>query len=272
LSAAADALNGGSPRDAVASQTEAVEKLDQIYRAVVPFPDLVQRSVATEQGLVDQVAPAAENPGQKDLPDLDEPAWNQRLLAGWADELAPKAEQGLKGLENVDPSTFVAASQGRSQPAGPGAQAKPDAEAMKKRLEGLKQSMEKAVELGPKVHDLANEAAEQLAGKKPAEALPKQEEALKLLKQIAEPLPKQNQEQQPQQQQKQNQDQRGDQKQNQQKSSQDQKQDSRQPQDLSKRQAEAVLRKVRQRQRDRREQEKQIERQIYRPGAVEKDW
>jgi hypothetical protein len=282
MTQAADELRDGSPGDAVAPQTEAVEKLDQIYRAVVPFPQLVQRAITTEQGLVDQVAPAAENPKEagkpkeKDQLDFDDAAWNQRLLAGWADVLAPKAEQGLKGLEQLDPSTLTAPPQGGSQPAGPNPQKqpKPDAEAMKKQLEGLKQSMKKAVELGPRVHDLAVEAAKQLADKHAAAALPKQQEALKLLKETAEPLPKQKQQQQ---QKDQGQKKRGDQKKNQQQSDQGRKQkegkqEKSKPQDLSRRRAEAVIRKVRQRQRERRELTKQLQRQIYRPGAVEKDW
>ncbi len=59
---AADDLQGGSPDEAAQAQKEAVEKLDRIYGAIVPFADLVGRAIATEQGLVDRVAPVAEKP------------------------------------------------------------------------------------------------------------------------------------------------------------------------------------------------------------------
>ena len=267
--AAADELSGGSATDAVGSQAEAVEKLDQIYQVVVPFPNLVGRAIATEQGLIDQVAPAVENPDEAESLDSDESAWTQRLVAGWAEALAPKAEQGLKGLENFDPSAMAPPPGGAPQPGGPNAQTLPDAEAMKKQIEGLKQSMQKAVELGPKIHDLADEAATHLEEEEPVQALPKQEEALKLLKEIADSLPQQDQQQQGDEQQDQ---QQGDQKQQQQPSGQDQEQPQREPRDLSKRQAESVLRKARERQRERRDMQKQLDRQMYRPGAVEKDW
>jgi len=260
---AADELHGSSVTDAVDSQTEAVEKLDRIYVAVVPFPSLVQRAIGTQEGLIDRVAPAVENPDQEDQLDSGESAWDQRFVAGWAETLAPKAQQGLKGLETFDPSA-VAPSPGGSQPPGT-----PDPEVMKKQMEGLRQSMEKAVELGPKVHKLAREAATRLEENKPAEALPKQEEALKLLKEIADPLPKQDQQQQGDQKQDK---QQGDQKQDQQQQSGAEQKQARRPQDLSQRQAEAVLRKARERQRERRELEKQLQQHMYRPGAVEKDW
>lgn len=265
---AADELHGSSVVDAVASQAEAVEKLDQIYTAVVPFPGLVQRAIGVEQGLIDQVAPAVENPDDQQPFDLSEPAWDQRFVAGWSEALVPKAEQALKGLEGLDPST-MAASPGASSPGSPNAGA-PDPETMKKmqeEMEGLKQSMEKAIELGPKVHELTDQSATHLEEEKPAEALPKQEEALKLLKEIADPLAKQDQQQQGDQ----DQDQGDQEKQNQEQSGDKERQD-RQRRDPSRSQAEAVLKKARERQRERRDLEKQLQQHVYRRGAVEKDW
>lgn len=262
---AADELHGSSVVDAVGSQAEVVEKLDRVYTAVVPFPGLVQRAIGTEQALIDQVAPAVENPDERQPLDSSETAWEQRFVAGWAEALAPKAEQALKGLEGLDPSAMASTADG----AQPGA---PDPEAMKKieeEREGLKQSMEKAVELGPKVFELTGQSATHLDEEKPAEALPKQEEALKLLKEIADPLPKQDQQQQGDQQQDQEEDDQ--EKQNQEQSGEKQQQD-RQPRDASQQQAESVLKKVRERQRDRRDLEKRLQQHIYRRGAVEKDW
>jgi len=266
---AANELQDGSPGDAAGLQTEAVDRLDRIYQTVVPFADLVQRAIATEQGIVDQVAPAAEDPDASEQFDFDELAWNQRFVADWVDVLALKAEQGLKGLENLDSSAMVAPPPDGSELADSDAQTKSDAEAMKQQLEGLNQSMEKAVELGPQVRDLAREAAEQLAERNFTQALPKQQEALKLLREVADLLPKQNQQQQ---QGNQDQDQQGNQKQDQQQSGQEPRQDKRPPQDVSKRQAETILRKVRERQRQRHELDRALQKRIHRPGAVEKDW
>jgi hypothetical protein len=107
-----------------------------------------------------------------------------------------------------------------------------------------------------------------LKNEQPAAALPDQEEALKLFREIADLLPKQPPQdgasQEPQQEQP--------------KEPQDQ-QSKRQPeagkpppQELSQQQAEALMRKVRER--DRQYREKQQELQQFRRGAVavEKDW
>ena len=261
---AADQLADEDPADAVRSQTDAVDKLDQIYLGVVPFANLVQRAIQTQQGLVDQVAPAVENPGEQEGLDLGETAWNQRFVARWSEILPAKARQGLEKLQAAGPGA-TAPLRKDDQGGGYGGYS----EAINKTQEGLKQSMEKAVELGPKVQELTAEAADKLEEEKPDEALSKQEEALKLLKEIADPLPKQEQQdgQQGDQQQPKQEQQR-----DQQQSGQQQDQQARRPQDLSKQQAEAVLRKARERQRERRELEKQLQQYLYRPGTVEKDW
>ena len=40
IEAAAGQLHAGKPSEAIKPQTEAVEKLNQIYRAVAPYPNL----------------------------------------------------------------------------------------------------------------------------------------------------------------------------------------------------------------------------------------
>ena len=117
-----------------------------------------------------------------------EAAWNQEFVTHYGEILAPLAKEGLKQLE----ATPVPAA-----PAGPPSsnRAAPALHRCRRTPETarrLKRSMEKAVELGPKVEKLSGEAVQLLRDRKPAEALPKQQEALKLLKEIAEPLPKQD--------------------------------------------------------------------------------
>ncbi len=278
---------------AAQSQAKAVEKLDQIYMAVAPFPHLVQRSVRTEQGLVDQSIAVVEKPdesAERDRsgePDFAEMAWNQRFVAGWSQIMVPKAKQGLKNLD-AKLNAMAAAPPAAQTPQSGSPQPATDPEARKKQLEGLRglrKSMEKAVELAPKVHELTTQAVTDLKQERPADALPKQEEALKLLKEIAEPLPKKNQQQDQKKDQKKNQqkDQKKDQKKDkkdqnkqdkQKKDQQKQNQQKKQPKprDLSKKQAEAVLRKARQRQREHEDMKKRLQRLLYQPGKVEKDW
>jgi Ca-activated chloride channel family protein len=270
MAAAAGALGDGAVDEATGDQTEAVENLDQIFMGVVPFPALVQRAIETERELIDQVTPIVEKPDEEGAADgteldLAEAGWNQDIVAGWARVLGPKAEQSLKQLEAMGEAAL-------SGPAGQGqVQQTTDPEAVKKQLEGLRQSMQKAIELGPKVGELAGEAADHLKDEKAADALPKQEEALELLKEIADPLPEPEQKQGDQQQD-QDQQQQKDQQDQKDQSGQDQQQQKQRQQELSRQQAEAVLRKVRERQRDRRDLQKQLQQYMGPPGEVEKDW
>jgi len=262
IQTAAGQLHAGKPADAAKPQTEAVEKFNQLYRAVAPYPGLLGRAVATQEGLQarqDPKGPAA--PGAP--PDAAENAWNQDFVTRYSETLVPLAKEGLKQLQS-GPAT---------PPTTPpkGAQGAPavDPAEMEKQREGLRQSMEKAIELGPKVEKLSGEAVELLRDRKPAEALPKQQEALRLLKEIAEPLPKQN----PPQDQKQ-QDQNKQERNKQEQGKQDQKQPDpkEQQQEASQQQAEAAIRQVEDRQQQRKEMEKQLQRYLSRPGNVEKDW
>src|SRR5208282_5146046 len=63
IDAAAAKLHAGKSSEAVKPQTDVVEKFNQMYRAVVPYPSLVGRAVATQQGLVDASSPPAESQG-----------------------------------------------------------------------------------------------------------------------------------------------------------------------------------------------------------------
>ena len=140
----------------------------------------------------------------------------------------------------------------------------------------MKRSMEKAVELGPKVEKLSAEAAQLLRDRKSAEALPKQQEALKLLKEIAEPLA-------------QAESQAGSESNKTRtsririasriKKQQDQKttgpeagSEATAARATRKQQAEAAIRQVQERQQKRQEMEKQLQQYMSRPGKVDKDW
>lgn len=272
MTAAADQLDTQSPDRAAEQQATALEKLDQIYMAVVPFANLVQRAVNTQQGLVHSSGAAVESLDAEDSPEVDyaEMAFNQRYISRWAEILGPKAEHERQQLESAPPSAGLLATTPLS--GGPATTQAPDPQQAQEQTEALKKSMEKAIELAPQVHKLSVEAVGHLDQQEPKAALPKQEEALKLLKEIADPLPKQDQQQQGDQQQNQDQqDQQQQQDQNQQDENRQQNQ-QRQQQEMSRQQAESVLRKARQRQREHRDEQRRLQQAVGGPVGVDKDW
>ncbi len=288
MSDAADALRDTAAGDADEPQREAVETLDRIYMAVVPWAKLVQRAVQSQQELVDRVEPLTNvGDNKQDFP-FDEAAWDQRFVARWAEILPAKAKNALKQLEAMAAGPAAAAP--GSSPDGP------DPAEAKKQAEAMAEAMEEAIEAGPKIHDLTLEAAGHLQEKQPAEALPKQQEALALLKEILESLPKQtpqqsqDQDQQKQQNQdgerepkpdragqeeKQQQKQREQQQEKQNPSRENQKKQppqARQQKDMPKEKAEAMIRRVRDRQRQRQERQRELRQMYIRRVPVEKDW
>jgi hypothetical protein len=282
---AADNLDGESVDDAVGLQADAVAGLDQIYMAVVPFPGMVTRGVATQEELINRVAPAMESGGEAvdeeveddetvddaNRPELDAPeaAWDQRFVAGWGGILPGKAEHGMKNLDAIDPAAMAGVAGQNSQQPAPDPAA---AQKQQEQLDQLKTAMEKAVELGPQIYALAQDASGHLEKEELADALPKQEEALKLWKEIADLLPKQNpQEQCKNPSQDENQDDQQDQEQSDD-SQQQQPQPQPSPQDISKQQAESVLRKARDQEKKRRHLEKEVQKYLFRAHAVERDW
>jgi hypothetical protein len=265
IEAAAGQLHAGKPAETVKPQTEVVEKFNQLYRAVAPYPNLLGRAVAAQQGLASsQVEKGSAAGAPQDAP---ESAWNQDFVTRYSEVLVPLAKEGLKQLQSVAPTPPAASPQ--SAQGGPAV----NPEEIQKQREGMQRSMEKAVELGPKVETLAREAAQRLRDRKPAEASPKQQEALKLLKEIAEPLPKQKPppQQNPKDQNKQNQNKQDQNKQDPKQQNQKQ-QEQKQQQEDSQQQAEAAIRQVQERQQKRQEMGKQLQQYLSRPGKVEKDW
>ncbi|MBI3273335.1 MAG: hypothetical protein HYZ53_30380 [Planctomycetes bacterium] len=272
MGAAADRLGVFALGPAVTSQGEALEHLDRLFAALAPFPKLVGKSVEFEQGIVSRTAPlvegqgapaAAPSGGPAPAGETRELAWDQTRVGTWAEALVYKAKEGLKGLDSSPPAPA---------PAPPGPGNGPDPEALKKRTEALRTSFQKAVELAPKVRVLATEATESLEADKPPDALPKEEEALKLLKEIAESLPKQdpkNQDQKKDEQKKDEQQKKQDERKNQ---GQQGSQGDQKPGELSKEDAEALLKKVRERERKHNEREKEMEGALGGPGNVDKDW
>ena len=263
---ASDRLDDQELPDAVGGQTEALDALNEIYSVIAPFQHVLQKATANEDRLVNSSKAIVDQPEEADSDDArptdyPELARDQRRVEGWSEILPMKADAELKRLEAA-PS---APSSPKVVPVVPGT----DPEQAEQAKDALKKSLEKAKELGPKIQDLCDEAAISLEKEDAGAALPKQEEALKLLKEIAESLPKQPQQNQNQNDQQQQDDQKKQPKQ--QPSDSDQQQQQRR-QDPSRQQAEAVLRKVREREREHREIQKKLGRYLRGGIVVDKDW
>ncbi|MBI4566198.1 MAG: VWA domain-containing protein [Planctomycetes bacterium] len=235
-----------SGRDA---QARALEALERIWLAAAPFEKVLSRAIQVEKSVVERTTPLVE---EKDLPDLKPLIRDQAQVRDFAAALPPKAEQGLQAL------------QARPEPQGQDEQEK---EKQRQQLDALRQAYQKAIELGPRIQEQAEGARSDLETAQPKEALPKEEEALKLLREIENLLPKDQQQQDPQNDQKDQQDQKDDSKD--QTKNQDQQQKKPEP---SQQRAEALLRKVKERERDYREKQKELQGVIRGRVPVERDW
>ncbi|HEY4759443.1 MAG TPA: hypothetical protein VIH42_02565 [Thermoguttaceae bacterium] len=310
MSKSADSLAGGILPEAIESQTQAVETIDQIFMAVAPYVNLVQRGINRQEELIDQGPPAIDG---------NEAAWKQRFIARYGRILSVKARRELEQLESMPgakqgpqtqtddgakPEEADKSPPEKDQYAATAATSADDVHSLAAgQQRDLKEALQMGITSAPKVEKLAEEAAALLEEDKRQEALPKQQEALKLLKEMLPKLQQQQQDNQNQEQQdqknkdqnkkdqnkqtqndkdkkdqdKQNQqNQQGQNKQDQQKKdaekNQQQQQQAQKQRDPSKEQADAVLSRARQRREQYREMEKAIEGYLYRPEKLEKDW
>jgi hypothetical protein len=219
---AADSLAGGSFSQAGESQSQAVETIDQIFMAVAPYANLVQRGINRQEELINQ-SPAAEKqaiateqnasakPAQhqpeaqarnsKPPFDGNEAAWNQRFIARYGRILSAKARRELEKLDSMPSAKQEPPKSATSTVPNANSEQAPDKdrpgsdEQLKadEQRRDLKEALQLGVQSAPKVEKLADQSALLLEENKPDEALPKQQEALKLLKDM---LPKQQQQEQ----------------------------------------------------------------------------
>jgi hypothetical protein len=149
-----------------------------------------------------------------------------------------------------------------------------------KQAEGLARSMELAVQLAPEAEQHSQAAVDRLSQQQ--EAVTEQQETHRILKQIAEPLVDEDQDQQDQDQQNQDnnkqdqqQDENGDQEeQNQEEQNNDQQQPNEEQQDAQSKQdkAESVLRQARERERQHKDLQKQLRAILGQRIKVDRDW
>ncbi len=259
---AADQLAESAYTGAVDLQRRVLDNLNQIYMVVASFSDIVQKALSTQQGLLDRSRTLEEAEQEEQSADYSDLSWNQAQVAQFGRLLPLKATAELTHLD-AQAAALNGAQDDRTGPAV-------DPQAAQKQIEGLRASMNKAIELGPQVEKLAQEAADSLSEEKVADALPKQQRALVLLQEIADPLPKQEQPNQEDKNQQQQQQQQQQQKNEQQQTNQPQQQQPRR--DLSREQALSVLRRVRERERKHREMQKNLQQFLAPPLTVDRDW
>ena len=217
--------------------------------------------------------PAAQQTATQAGPQFDfsEQARRQSRVADWCRMQSLKAEREMPQIEAQVQSLGAT-------PQAPGGQPPAqDPQQALQQLQAVQASMAKAVELAPQAQAAAAEAARQLDSQDIAAALTEQQRALELLKQISEPLPKQDSSDQQNKQDQQDKQNREDQKQDapqQQDASQQQQQQQQQnaSQQLSRQQALSVLRRARERERKHRQAQKQLQRFLSSPVRVDRDW
>ena len=300
---AASLLSAHDLPSAADAQTGVLDSLEEIYGAIVPYPDLLSRAVSTQQSLVDDssrmtegtISPDEEvdspSPREADqqsdpsLPesdtdyppvDLAEQQREQFLVQQWSQLLPIKAEQGLAQLQAEPHVPQNAANSGSAA----------DSEQQAQQRKALEESMQKAIELSPRVHEFASAAVADLEKEDAESALPNQEEALKLLKEIAEPLPKQQNQQDQNQPGEDQEDQQDEQSQDgagqnledqedqprQNEQQQSQRGEEQQQRQMTPQQAEALMSKVRERQREHQQQKKRMRGYLRGPTKVDRDW
>ena len=226
----------------------------------------------TGQGKSEQEAAELAS-GDADYSELE---WQQTQIGEWSRMLSLKAKSELPGVEaqlqtaetqesevdDEEPSTIADSTRPSGTDVDPHAQ-----------LEALQKSLQKAIELAPKVEELSSAAAGRLASSDPAAALPEQQQALKLLREIAEPLRQENQQQDQEQNQPNNQENKAEPPQpSEQQQQPGDSQDQQQPEESPQQRAESTLRRARERARQHRDLTKQLQQMIGGRAGVDRDW
>ncbi len=207
VGAANDALREAQGKSALEAATTIVEGVDYLKSRLSSFEAIVQNGVKKQESLCKEnpSVPINEESGEKsvgppEIADLDEQAWEQEFVAVWMPLMLDKAKQ-------------------ESPPS--------DTPEAKQQTENLQKAKELAIQYGPEIESLAADAVKFLREKNPENALPKQNRALELLREIFKPL-QQDQEQKQKQDQKQDEEKKQDQEQ---KQDEEKKQDQNQQQD-----------------------------------------
>ncbi|MEZ6043658.1 MAG: hypothetical protein R3C20_24435 [Planctomycetaceae bacterium] len=320
MTAASRKLLEGDLTRAEQLQRTSLDRLDDMNLVISSFPQLVQQSLSHQRKLAD-FSRDTKDPGVVSDIDILNQAWKQSQVTKWAAVMKLKAEAELPSLENQVAAAHPASTDELSEDSPDGADesqsdngvetatVEDSAEAAQQQLSNLMAAMKKAIELSPLIQEESQTATSHLQTGDLPSAFPHQEEAYARLKEIADLLPpqeeqqqnpdQQNSDQDKEEQQKQDdsgnpdQDQSGDgndsEKNQQQDSNQqsgsddqggdqqkndrsDQQQSSENKTDSSEQRAMSVLRMARERERQHRELQKKLQQMIGGRAPVERDW
>jgi Ca-activated chloride channel family protein len=269
-------LDGRRASPAGADQQSAIDELEKIWEAVIPFHALLARDLA-DQTLVTRSLEPSSTPDPKDAPEAS--------TGTEQDDLAPLAETEERTARRTHLLKLKAEAEQKrvEQPQPEGPQKPID-------TEQVKAGYQKAIELAPRAVEQMDRTVKSLRQKDRQSAYPPAEEARKILEEIQKAQPKsdeqkdqqkeqnkKNDEQQKQEQkdqQKQDEQKKDQQKQDEQKKEQAPKKEERkQPEpQVSRDQVEAALRRVRERQQEKRERDRMMKARMFGGVPVEKDW
>ncbi len=281
--AAAD-LEGTLFESALGHQKDAFDPLERMWLGIVPFDRALSAALGLQTGVVHTteqwVPPDSRLQGDAPATATDEfiPPTDlspllplnevERRVGALAPTLPFKGEQLLQTME-------AAAAQ---SPSAAGSQGEPPAlGAERSEAESLREAVDKARELEPRIAAAAHAAENALKESDAPGAYPHAHEALSLLEEIAALLPKNQQEgssspdQQPSEGSEDSKPQEDDPSQES-KSQQPEPQDSQQQRPMTREQAQALLRKASERERKHREDQEKLLQKAAAPIPVDKDW
>ena len=302
---ASSQLAKADAKEAVSFQQAALDELDRIWDAVIPFQPLLakelsdQTTIAKTLGMdfpkdapgTDGTGPAAAKPLLFSNEEVNALSKAQEKSLRKAKLLAPKAEAELDRVESERQPQADVPSSATTSPSPPPADP-----------ELVKAGLRKAIELGPKAVEAMEATVQTLKAKNFASAVEHAEEARRILEEMQQAQPKSEQENKDQEkkEQEENKDQSKDNEQNkddeqpsqdekkpeqkkpEQKKPDDQKDGSKDemlnqekqsaPKRIAQDRIEEALRKVREREQEKRERDREFRMRIIGQAPVDKDW
>ncbi|MBI4878976.1 MAG: VWA domain-containing protein [Planctomycetes bacterium] len=264
---AAEPLLCARVEGAPAAQREAYDLLDALWRQAAPFDRVLRRMIGLEDDLVEATTPlAAAGAAPPARPQAEGLVFDQRRVGELAPLLGEHAERGLEELEQAAGTEPDPAAQADEEQRAALEQAR-------QQKEKLKAALWKARENVPAIEERAGAAAGSLEQARFAEALPAEEEVRRLLREIADLMPRDEsqqgdsaQEEQKPEQQEQNEEPRQEQQPRQEEG------DQQEPRQAEQERVEELLRKAAQREKEYKEKQKELQRLLAVPVPVEKDW
>jgi hypothetical protein len=272
----AESLRQFHGNEAENAADETATRLNFLRVNLAPF-EMIVREAEKKQAILCNDNPIVNN-DIGETHEIREQSVREKTVSAWTQLMISRAKNGLETMETGETNEAQQPQNG----------------------EALRKAMELAVQTGPEIQTLTEEASRLLADNQPREALPKQKQSLEMLREILKLLQQdqnqqdqnqqnQNQQDQQNQDQRQNQNQQDQQNQDQSKNnsqeqqsetqSEQQKQQEQQKKDSASQdkeeeieKAERMLRQIKRRQQEADEKREQIRMLMRQLSPVEKDW